>query len=331
MSGRLFYNPKTAHKKPEKSSIAKEMKKTSFFVVSNTGSKARQISVPSVLLRFSVCIMVVCLAMLAYFIYDYRQIKRSDPFAKDLNAKIEDQQIIIANQHAQIQKFAAEINKLKSKLVTLNNFEEKIRIIANLNQREESDNLFGVGGSIPEDLATNVDLVKRQASLLREMHEQVDQLQTASINQKEGFSSLLEALEGQKNLLACTPAIRPVKGWLTSRFGYRKSPFTGRREFHKGLDIANQEGTKIIAPADGIIKFVGKKGFLGNVVIIDHGHGMATRYGHLSNILQKRGSKIKRGDVFAEMGNTGRSTGSHLHYEVHLNGVPVNPLKYILN
>lgn len=309
----------------------RQMKKTSFFIVSNTGSKARQVSVPSVLLRFSACMMVVCLAMLAYFIYDYQLIKRSGPFTKVLHAKIDDQQVIIANQHAQIQRFAAEINKLKSKLVTLNNFEEKIRIIANINQRKESDNLFGVGGSIPEDLATNVDLVRRQASLLREMHEQVDLLQTASMKQKEGFSSLLEALEGQKNLLACTPAIRPTKGWLTSRFGYRKSPFTSRREFHKGLDIANQEGTKIIAPADGIVKFTGKKGLLGIVMIIDHGHGMVTRYGHLGKILQKRGNKIKRGDVIAEMGNTGRSTGPHLHYEVHLNGVPVNPIKYILN
>jgi len=215
--------------------------------------------------------------------------------------------------------------------VTLNNFEKKIRVIANLDQKNDQESLFGVGGSIPEDLATDVDLAKRQTGLLREMHEQVDNLNLATSNQKSGFSSLLEALEGQRNLLACTPAIRPVRGWMTSRFGYRNSPFTGRRELHKGLDIANREGTQIIAPADGIVKFTGRKGLLGKAMDIDHGHGMITRYGHLKEILKKRGEPVKRGDIIAEMGDTGRSTGSHLHYEVHLNGVPVNPIKYILN
>jgi murein DD-endopeptidase MepM/ murein hydrolase activator NlpD len=245
--------------------------------------------------------------------------------------QINDQKEIIAGQHAQIQTFTSEINKLKSKLVTLNNFEKKIRVIANIDQDKNQDNLFGVGGSIPEDLATNVDLAKRQAGLIREMHEQVDSLNLATSNQKAGFSSLLEALEGQKNLLASTPAIRPVKGWMTSRFGYRKSPFTGRRELHKGLDIANRVGTQIIAPADGIVKFTGRRGLLGKTIDIDHGHGMITRYGHLKEILKKRGEQVKRGDIIAEMGDTGRTTGSHLHYEVHLNGVPVNPIKYILN
>ena len=263
--------------------------------------------------------------------YDYQRVKSAYSNSELLEQRVAAQQDLIAGQHAQIQNFASEINELKAQLVTLNNFEEKIRIIANLDHVAEQDNLFGVGGSIPEDLMTNTDLSNRHDGLIREMHEQVDQLEIASINQKKGLSTLLEALEGQKNLLACTPAIRPTKGWKTSRFGYRISPFTGRRELHKGLDIANQKGTDIIAPADGIVKFAGKKGLLGNILVIDHGHGFLTRYGHLGKILKKRGEKVKRGDLIANMGNTGRSTGPHLHYEVHLNGVPVNPEKYILN
>jgi murein DD-endopeptidase MepM/ murein hydrolase activator NlpD len=307
------------------------MKKISFFILSNTGSRANQISIPSTLIHLSVAMVFIALAALGYLIYDYHQLRTVGLVNQTYENQISDQKDIIASQHAQIQTFTSEINKLKSKLVTLNNFEKKIRVIANLDQENDQESLFGVGGSIPEDLASDVDLTKRQTGLLREMHEQVDTLYLATSIQKTGFSSLLEALEGQRNLLACTPAIRPVKGWKTSRFGYRNSPFTGRRELHKGLDIANSEGTQIIAPADGVIKAAGRKGLLGKAMDIDHGYGMVTRYGHLKEILKKRGEPVKRGDIIAEMGNTGRSTGPHLHYEVHLNGVPINPIKYILN
>lgn len=307
------------------------MKKISFFVLSNTGSRANQISVPVSLIYFSVAMGFLALTVLGYLVYDYYQLRTVGVINQAYQNQIGDQKDIIVGQHAQIQTFTSELNKLKSKLVTLNNFEKKIRVIANLDQENDQESLFGVGGSIPEDLATDVDLTKRKTGLLRKMHEQVDNLELAASNQKSGFSSLLEALEGQRNLLASTPAIRPVKGWMTSRFGYRKSPFTDRKELHKGLDIANREGTQIIAPADGIVKFTGRKGLLGKTMDIDHGHGMITRYGHLKEILKKRGEPVKRGDIIAEMGDTGRSTGSHLHYEVHLNGVPVNPAKYILN
>jgi len=307
------------------------MKKISFFILSNTGSRASQISVPVSLIYFSVAVGFIVLTALGYLAYDYHQLRTVGFVNQVYQSQIGDQKDIIAGQHAQIQTFTFEINKLKSKLVTLNNFEKKIRVIANLDQENEQESLFGVGGSIPEDLAPNVDLAKRQTGLLKEMHEQVDNLDLATSNQKTGFSSLLKALEGQRNLLACTPAIRPVKGWMTSRFGYRNSPFTGRRELHKGLDIANREGTQIIAPADGVVKFTGRRGLLGKALDIDHGHGMVTRYGHLKAILKKRGEPVKRGDIIAQMGDTGRSTGPHLHYEVHLNGVPVNPAKYILN
>jgi murein DD-endopeptidase MepM/ murein hydrolase activator NlpD len=120
-------------------------------------------------------------------------------------------------------------------------------------------------------------------------------------------------------------------GWVTSNFGYRTSPFTGRREFHRGLDIATRSGTPILAPADGVVIFAGPKRLSGNMIIIDHGHGMTTNYGHIKQAHKKKGERVKRGDVIAEVGNTGRSTGPHLHYEVLLNGVSVNPEKYILN
>jgi murein DD-endopeptidase MepM/ murein hydrolase activator NlpD len=184
---------------------------------------------------------------------------------------------------------------------------------------------------LPEDIDARIPLTEEHNSLMREMHEQIEILQEASNFQQEGLQSLMESLQDQQNVLAATPAIRPTSGWTTSNFGYRISPFTGRREFHKGFDIANREGAPILATADGVVTFVGNKGLLGKTVVIDHGHGFVTRYGHCKEFLKKRGDKVKRWEPIAKIGNTGRSTGPHVHYEVHFNGVPINPQKYILN
>jgi murein DD-endopeptidase MepM/ murein hydrolase activator NlpD len=213
----------------------------------------------------------------------------------------------------------------------LDQFEEKIRVIANLEPLQGDDNLFGVGGAAPEDLDPQLEITQRHEGLIREMHQQVDELDRASQRHEKTFGILLDKLEGQRNLLASTPAIRPTSGWITSRFGHRVSPFTGRKEFHKGVDISNRKGTAILATANGVVTYAGIKGTMGNVLVIDHGHGMITRYAHLSEGLKKQGEKVKRGDIIAQMGSSGRSTGPHLHYEVHLNGVPVNPEHYILN
>jgi len=307
-----------------------KLKKVSFFILGYTGSTVKQFTVS----RRFLCIGSVCFSFLLIFstliLYDYLHLKTTynKPALEDKIAKQSDE---IVNQRRQIQEFASEINTLKTNLVKLNSFEKKIRIIADIGETGGQDNLFGVGGSIPEDLDARLPLTEKHDSLIREMHEQTRQMNQASNLQQDVFESLYKDLDSQRNLLSSTPAIRPTKGWTSSRFGYRTSPFTGLREFHKGLDIANRKGTPVIASADGIITFAGRNGFLGKTVKIDHGHGMVTRYGHLQKMLKKRGERVKRGDVIALMGNTGRSTGSHLHYEVFLNGIPVNPKKYILN
>jgi murein DD-endopeptidase MepM/ murein hydrolase activator NlpD len=237
----------------------------------------------------------------------------------------------ISSQRKQIQTFASKINLLKSEIDELINFEKKIREIANLENEDEQDGVFGIGGPISEDLDTEIALEETHNELIRQMHQQVQQIELAALNQKDGFESLFNSLENQISVMASTPTIRPTKGFITSTFGYRKSPFTGLRDFHHGLDIGAKIGTPVKSAADGKVTYAGKQGPLGNLVVIDHGHGMLTRYGHLNRILINRGDFVKRGEVIGEVGNTGRSTGSHLHYEVHLNGVPVNPQKYIIN
>jgi murein DD-endopeptidase MepM/ murein hydrolase activator NlpD len=163
------------------------------------------------------------------------------------------------------------------------------------------------------------------------MHQRVDSAELHAGLQKQSFEKLLQKLNAKRSLLAATPSIRPLDGWKTSGFGYRISPFTNRKELHKGLDIAAPKGRPIIAPADGRVTYAGRNGSYGYMVAIKHGYGIVTRYGHLSKMLKKKGEKVERGEVIALVGSTGRSTGPHLHYEVRLNGVPVNPEKYILN
>jgi murein DD-endopeptidase MepM/ murein hydrolase activator NlpD len=310
-------------------------KKISFVVLSNSGAPAKQICTSKASIRLVGVILAACLLFFGYVVYDYFKLKKTTAHLQNREIKLTSQLKEIQNQRKQIQQFANEINSLKAKLVALNNFEKKIRIIANIEKTDQSDNIFGVGGSIPGDLDSRIPLVEKHNSLIRDMHDQIDELDRASIHQKDEFESLLKSLEDQHNLLASTPAIRPVsrgeKSWVTSRFGFRQSPFTGQREFHQGFDLSCQKGTPILATADGVVTFAGRKGFLGKAMIIDHGHGMVTKFGHCQKFLKKKGEKVKRWEPIALVGNTGRSTGPHVHYEVHLNGIPVNPEKYILN
>jgi murein DD-endopeptidase MepM/ murein hydrolase activator NlpD len=305
-------------------------RKITFFILNHTGSTVKQITISRRFLG-GICACGIAFAVLSAFVtYDYYTIKTTFNKQK-LESKIANQKEEILTQRQQIKKFSDEINTLKSNLVELNNFEKKIRIIANIEKSTEDDSLFGVGGAFPEELNSQAPLTENQNALMREMHSQTRQLTLASINQKNGLESLYNELVRQRNILSSTPSIRPAEGWISSGFGYRESPFTGLREFHKGLDIANRKGTPIIATADGTVTFAGSKGFFGKVVIIKHGYGMTTRYGHLQKIFVKRKQNVKRGDTIGYMGNSGRSTGPHVHYEVLLHGIPVNPKKYILN
>jgi murein DD-endopeptidase MepM/ murein hydrolase activator NlpD len=306
-------------------------KKISLIILSNSGTTVKQLAIPVVLLTALALVTALGVAFVGIAFHDYQSLRNSLGTSNHIAQTIQEQREEIGQQRLQIQAFAHEINALKEKLVGLDQFEEKIRVIANLAPGQTDGNLFGVGGAAPEDLEPQLELTQRHEGLMREMHQQVDELASASQRQENSFGNLLDKLEGQRNLLASTPAIRPTGGWMTSRFGHRVSPFTGRKELHKGVDIANRKGTAILATANGIVSFAGKKGPMGNVVVIDHGHGMITRYAHLSETLKKQGDTVKRGDTIAQMGNSGRSTGPHLHYEVHLNGVPVNPVTYILN
>jgi murein DD-endopeptidase MepM/ murein hydrolase activator NlpD len=306
-------------------------KKYAFILLGGTGTTIKQLQFSSTKLIGFGIFLWICFVAIGLGVIDYIDLHQKINEKQMLEQKLAVQTEEVIHQREQIQKFAREINAFKEKLVQLDQFKESICIIANIDNAKNKKGLFGIGGSAPEDLNPSIELTQRHQRLMKDMHQQVGQLNHATSVQHDEFKSLLNKLESQKNLLAHTPAIRPVKGWITSKFGYRRSPFTNKREFHKGLDIANRKGSPIVATANGVVSFAGDKGQLGKMVVIDHGHGIITRFAHLDKIICKVGESVLRGAVIGHMGDSGRSTGPHLHYEVRLNGVPMNPTKYILN
>jgi murein DD-endopeptidase MepM/ murein hydrolase activator NlpD len=129
--------------------------------------------------------------------------------------------------------------------------------------------------------------------------------------------------------MASAPNLWPVEGRLTSSFGERLDPFSGEGAFHNGVDIATTFGTAIVAPAEGVVEFAGEKNGYGRYIELDHGHGITTGFGHMSGFAVTEGQHVHRGDTIGYVGMSGRSTGSHVHYEVHINGTPVNPYTYL--
>ncbi len=151
----------------------------------------------------------------------------------------------------------------------------------------------------------------------------------------QGLESRLQTVRSnvdkRNSLAAATPSIWPTHGWLSSSMGNRSDPFTGEKDFHPGLDISADTGDPVYATADGKITTAAMAGNYGNLVVIDHGYGIETRYGHLSAFKVRDGQAVKRGDLLGLVGATGRATSSHLHYEVRANGRILNPLQLLLN
>ena len=143
------------------------------------------------------------------------------------------------------------------------------------------------------------------------------------------LSSVRRDVERRQALASATPSIWPAHGWLTGTFGGRSDPFTGEPGFHQGLDISTEKGQPVFATADAVVESASYTGDYGNLIVLKHGFGLVTRYGHLSSFAVKGGASVKRGDIIGYVGSTGRSTGAHLHYEILANGKLINPLQLL--
>ncbi len=237
---------------------------------------------------------------------------------KEENAQLRSQILLVQEKVAHI---SATLDRVER-------FDAKLRTAVTQLQDPERNLALGPVGK-PDAPAIPGPAPAAQANLSA-LPGRLATLDTEASRQESSLRELQEYFDDQKSMLASTPSIWPTRGWVTSDFGVRLDPYTAERMMHRGLDIATPGGQVVYSPSDGTVVFVGTEGGYGKVLVIDHGYGVKTRYGHLSEIYVKQGDRVKRGARVAAVGNTGRSTGPHLHYEVRVNGIPENPRKFIL-
>ena len=287
-------------------------------------SRTRHLRIHKKTFRVGLYILTFGFLCSIFFLCDYIQVRKKTFELNQLRQQTQEQK-------SKIHLFASKIEDLEKQLSRLKDFDKRIRIIANLEKGGETALFMGMGGPAPSDVREKLKAENNEMGLAQQMRSDIERLESEATSQEQSLSELERLLQSKKEMLAHTPSIWPVHGWVTAGFGFRTNPFTGLNQMHEGLDIANRIGTPVIAPADGIVSDTGKDSSNGNVVVISHGFGINSRFLHLSKILVRAGQRVKRGDKIAEVGTTGLSTGPHLHYEVRVNGIPVNPLRYIVN
>lgn len=211
-------------------------------------------------------------------------------------------------------------------------FQRRASILANIDDAVEVSKPMGIGGPVfaGDDPLAKYDA--QTASLVLDFEDRLEELEEQCGIQEKNFGEILENLEDQKERWAHTPSITPVpNGWPSSGFGKRQDPFTGVPRRHLGLDFSAPKGSLVYATANGKVRAAGWNQQYGRYVEIDHGNGVITKYAHNEKLKVKRGQKVTRGQVIATVGRSGRATAPHVHYEVRVNGAPVNPWKYILS
>ena len=300
------------------------LKNFTIFLVPQGTDNVRQFRVPGFFPLLFALFFLLFLTLFVWMIQDYHTLKVQIPRLAHLEKenRLKKEQFIL---------LAKRIDHVNKRMGELKEFDRKLKAMVNLETGGDQSQIGGVGGSDPTLSDPGHTMGKAHKELVLSMHQSLDNLDNEVASVAQDKTGLHKFLEKQKTLLASTPSIWPTKGWVTSRFGYRTSPFTGRKEFHKGIDIAARRNAPILAPADGIVASIEKHHGYGRLLTLRHGYGVVTRYAHLQKALVKQGQYVKRGDTIALVGNSGITTGTHLHYEVHLNRVAVNPSRYILN
>lgn len=246
-----------------------------------------------------------------------------------LSQKLAAAEKIVEDQSGQLLSMVGKLTEVSSDLLRVRQFDAKLRLMMNMEM--DPTEVGGRGGPRVEDFSSTYLPLHRQELMARKMHAFLRQLSEDVRLEEVRQQDLLRAMRANRDTLLALPSIWPTGGFISSQFGARASPFSGTSEFHKGLDINNRMGTPIVAAGRGTVSLASSDGAYGQSVEIDHGNGIVTKYAHMQRFVVKPGQWVKRGDIIGHVGMTGRSTGPHLHYEVRLNGVPVNPMRYILN
>lgn len=305
---------------------SRKLKKKEYFTfmfLPGPNERVRTLSISKSALKTALLSLFGIIILSLYLVYEYND-------AKDKVWELQSVREELMQQKAQVQNFALNMLDYKRQMFLLRDLDTKLRRVVSLGPRDRAQQVLGIGGPDElgiQNLATMGE--KKQEEALKEMHQELSQLKGAASRQETSLQMLIEYFEDKRSLYASTPSAWPVRGWVTSPFGNRTSPFSGILKFHEGLDIAAQTGTPVMAPADGVVVKAGFSTGYGNMVEISHGYGIKTIFAHNSRLNVKAGQRVRRGDVISYVGDSGSSTGPHLHYEVRLNGLPVNPTKYM--
>jgi murein DD-endopeptidase MepM/ murein hydrolase activator NlpD len=233
-------------------------------------------------------------------------------------------------------RLAQELGELHSRLTTLSDTiarisqrDAKVRLLANLDPISPQVQAAGIGGPAapPSPGSLGTPLLRKAADVRVDANALIRRANLLAAS----FSAAADSLAAHSDRLAATPSIMPTQGWLSSAFAaMREHPILHIARPHEGIDVSAPMGTPIEAPAAGIVRSTGWEAGYGNTIEIDHGFGIVTRFAHTSRILVRQGQHVQRGERIALVGNSGLATGPHLHYEVHVNGRPVDPLHYVM-
>lgn len=267
---------------------------------------------------------ILCIAIIAMFVYRGAYVSTEDVRVKA--AQYMQERVALLDKLSQLEGAIARTERFAAKLEAASGTGKARRVGKGPMEESESapeisvnDSIrLGKGmwkspfvGTLSEGMMLNLDKLARRAGLV-----------------EEKLHSLFSRQQDKVYFWASLPSAWPARGWITSMFGAKRG--WGRRSrFHEGIDIAGPRGTPIVAPGDGIVTYNGYRQGYGKTIIIDHGYGISTLYGHCSALFVEEGQRVKRGSLIASVGNTGRSTGPHLHYEVRVDGVPVDPMLYL--
>ncbi|MCK4574395.1 MAG: peptidoglycan DD-metalloendopeptidase family protein [candidate division Zixibacteria bacterium] len=295
-------------------------KKLTFMLIPDSLGVSKQLSIPTLLIYGVVAAVAVLLFASFYLSSIYFSDKVNETELEQLRAENER----LKEKYDQMRWNLAEV---EDRYITLVEKEIKIRSLFDLPEVASEERQLGIGGPG----ALNAAQFSQTEMTAYSTESEVDHLLRLSEFELEKYSEVEGALEGVKARLEHTPSIWPTKGWLSRGYGMKYDPFTGYKRMHRGIDIANHTGTPIVTTAAGKVVQVKTDVNMGKYIVVDHGYGFRTRYGHLSKTQAKVGQKVQRGEVIGLMGSTGYSTGPHLHYEVIRNGKFFNPTKYILN
>ncbi len=290
------------------------------FVFDEKSGKKRSFTIKSSLFVYLFACFVMVAGASGYFIQHYIR-------TKDIKNDLILAEREIEEKESRLVGILAELEFLREDINRIRQFDNQLKML--VGEKTATEESY-IGGIESDEFKVDMLPLHRQELASRKILSYIRDLKKDSQLEEIIQQDLIVYMNESTQKLAAIPSIIPSQGFITSRFGHRISPFTGTRKLHKGLDIAAVIGTKIIAPADGKVVFAQSDGAYGLSVEVDHGNGIITRYAHMSKINVKRGDSIKRGSLIGLVGNTGRSTGAHLHYEVIVNGAHTDPMAHII-